>query len=112
MLSLGDILAMRSPLRLATLATISAILFACPSHQQTYTKCDPTTQECPPDIALGRAVNVDFTSGQSSEFTQQSNVVFDSDGVHLTVAATGDAPQLNSNWYIRLFRSTGMKSVV
>jgi hypothetical protein len=100
MLSLSDMLAMRSPLRLATFATITAILFAHPSHQQTYTKCDPTTQTCPPDTALGRAMNADFTSGQSSEFTTQSNVVFDSDGAHLTVAASGDAPQLNSNWYI------------
>lgn len=100
MLFLNDMLAMRSPLRLATLATTTALLFARPSHQQTYTKCDPTVQECPPDTALGRAVNVDFASGQSSEFTTQSNVVFDSDGAHLTVAASGDAPQLNSNWYI------------
>jgi hypothetical protein len=100
MLSLKDMLAMRSPLRLAAFATITAILFAHPSHQQTYTKCDPTTQTCPPDTALGRAMNADFTSGQSSEFTTQSNVVFDSDGAHLTVAASGDAPQLNSNWYI------------
>lgn len=100
MLSLTDILAMRSPFRLATLATISALLFAHPSYQQTYTKCDPTTQECPPDSALGRAVNVDFTSGESQEFSPQSNVVYDSDGVHLTVASSGDAPQLNSNWYI------------
>ena len=100
MLFLNDMLAMRSPLRLATLATTTALLFARPSHQQTYTKCDPTVQTCPPDIALGRAVNANFAAGQSPEFTSQSNVVYDSDGAHLTVAASGDAPQLNSNWYI------------
>lgn len=100
MLSLNDILAMRSPLRLTTLATITAILFAHPSHQQTYTQCDPTTQSCPPDTALGRATSADFTAGQSSEFSPQGNPVYQSDGVHLTVAQSGDAPQLNSNWYI------------
>lgn len=91
---------MRSPLRLAALTTLSALLFANPSQQQTYTKCDPTTQECPPDTALGRATSADFTAGESSDFTPQSNVEYQSDGAHLTVAASGDAPQLNSNWYI------------
>lgn len=45
-------------------------------------------------------MQADFTTGQSSEFTEQSNVMHDSDGVHLTVEKSGDAPQLNSNWYI------------
>jgi beta-glucanase (GH16 family) len=45
-------------------------------------------------------MSADFTAGQSSDFTSQSNVVYDTDGAHLTVAKSGDAPQLNSNWYI------------
>lgn len=100
MLSISNVLAMQSPLRLAALAAISALLFARPSHQQTYTQCDPTQDTCPPDAALGRAVNVDFTSGESSEFSPQGNPVYDSEGVHLTVSKSGDAPQINSNWYI------------
>lgn len=100
MLSLKDILTMQAPLRLAAMATITAILFAHPSHEQTYSSCNPTQQTCPGDTALGRAVSIDFTSGPSSEFTPQGNPTYGSDGVSFTVAKSGDAPQLNSNWYI------------
>nr|OQO28131.1 hypothetical protein B0A51_05671 [Rachicladosporium sp. CCFEE 5018] len=91
---------MRSSLRLAVMATITAILFAGPSYQQTYSSCNPTQQTCPGDIALGRATAVDFRSGPSSEFTAQGNPTYDSNGVSFTVAGPGQAPQLNSNWYI------------
>jgi hypothetical protein len=91
---------MRSPLRLTIMTTITAILFANPSQQQTYSTCNPTQQTCPGDTALGRAVSIDFRSGASSEFTAQGNPSYDSNGASFTVAKTGDAPQLNSNWYI------------
>lgn len=100
MLSLKDILTMQAPLRLAAMATITAILHAHPSHQQTYSSCNPTQQTCPGDTALGRAVSIDFRSGASSEFTPQGNPTYGSDGVSFTVSKSGDAPQLNSNWYI------------
>ena len=100
MLSLRDVLAMSSPLRLATLATIASILFAQPSYQQTYTSCNPTQQQCDPDPALGRSVSIDFTQGASSEFTAQGNPTYGSDGASFTVSGSGDAPALISNWYI------------
>jgi beta-glucanase (GH16 family) len=101
MLFLRDILSMSTSHRLATLATISAILFASPSQQQTYSKCNPLLQNgCPPDPALGRSVSVDFTSGASNEFTAEGSPTYGPEGVEFTVSAGGDAPQLHSNWYI------------
>ena len=101
MLTLANILAMSSPLRLATIATIASI-FIQPSLQQTYTSCDPLTKSgCPADPALGRSISADFTSGASNEFTSDGNPTFDgSNGAAFTVSAGGDAPQLISNWYI------------
>ena len=100
MLSLRNILAMTSPMRIATLATISSILFAHPSLQQTFSECNPTQQECPPNPALGRSVTIDFTKGASDEFTAQGNPTYDSNGASFTVSGSGDAPALISKWYI------------
>ena len=91
---------MSLPLRLATIATITGLLFAQPSSQQTYSSCSPLTQSCPADPALGRSISVDFTSGSSNEFTGLGNPTYDSNGAGFTVTQGGDAPQINSNWYI------------
>ena len=90
---------MRSAVRtLAALA--SAALLAVPAAAQTYSNCNPTLRsDCPPDSALGRTVNIDFTS-ESDSFTAQGNPTYDSNGVSFTVAASGDSPQLISKWYI------------
>lgn len=101
MLLLRDFLAMSGPMRLATIATISALLMARPTVQQTYTSCDPTTStDCTPDPALGTSVTIDFTSGESDDFTAQDTPTYDSNGVSFTVAEKGDAPTLISTWYI------------
>ncbi|MCJ1273368.1 hypothetical protein MMC21_001159 [Puttea exsequens] len=68
---------------------------------QTYSNCNPLTSgSCPPDTALGKSVNIDFTSGQSDSFTAQGNPTYDSDGATFAVAKSGDAPLLASKWYI------------
>ena len=100
MLGLRDILAMSLPLRLATIATISALFFAQPSIQQTYTTCNPTQGQCPADPALGKAIAVDFRNGASDQFTASGNPTYDSNGAAFTVAKSGDAPTIESNWYI------------
>lgn len=100
MLLLRDILAMSSPLRLAAIATITALV-SQPVLAQTYSKCDPIKQNgCPADPALGGSVSVDFTSGASSQFTGEGNPTYGSDGVSLTVAEAGQAPMIVSKWYI------------
>lgn len=101
MLSLDNILAMSPAFRIATLATLSALLFAHPTIQQTWTACNPTTQGgCPPDKALGTSFKVDFRSGASDQFTASGNPTYDSNGAAFTVSRGGDAPTLESNWYI------------
>ena len=55
---------------------------------------------CPPDTALGKSVNIDFTSGASDSFTAQGNPTYGSNGASFTVAASGDSPLLVSKWYI------------
>ena len=69
---------------------------------QTYTKCNPLDSTCPADPALGKTVTVDFTSGESDQFTLSGTpaVTYDSSGAHFTVAGSGDAPTLISKWYM------------
>ncbi|KAF2005857.1 glycoside hydrolase family 16 protein [Amniculicola lignicola CBS 123094] len=90
---------MRSSLR-AIAALASAAFLVAPAAAQTYSNCNPTQRsDCPPDSALGRTVNIDFTS-QSDSFTPQGSPTYDSNGVSFTVAKSGDSPQLTSKWYI------------
>jgi beta-glucanase (GH16 family) len=90
---------MRSAVRVAA-ALASAALLVAPATAQTYSNCNPTTRsDCPPDSALGRTVNIDFSS-ESDSFTPQGNPTYGSDGVSFTVAKSGDSPQLTSKWYI------------
>ncbi|KAF2267429.1 hypothetical protein CC78DRAFT_434947, partial [Lojkania enalia] len=88
----------------ATAALASAAFFVAPSSAQTYSNCNPLTRtDCPPDSALGRTVNIDFTS-ESDSFTPQGSPTYGSDGVSFTVAKSGDSPQLTSKWYIMFGR--------
>lgn len=90
---------MRSTIRALTAFASAATLIA-PSVAQTWTNCNPTLRsDCPPDSALGRTVNIDFSSSSDS-FTPQGNPTYSKDGVSFTVAKSGDAPQLTSKWYI------------
>lgn len=68
---------------------------------QTYSKCNPLKQQCPADPALGTSKTIDFTSGQSSDFTASGNsITYGSNGAEMTVAKSGDSPLLISNWYL------------
>ncbi|KAF6233017.1 hypothetical protein HO173_008773 [Letharia columbiana] len=83
------------------LAAVMAIWAAAPASAQTYTNCNPlTSTNCPADTALGKSVNIDFTSGESSSFTPQGSPTYDSNGASFTVAKAGDSPLIASKWYI------------
>ncbi|KAL6150672.1 transglycosylase [Exserohilum turcicum] len=93
---------MRSTVR-ALAALASAALYV-PSVAQTWSNCNPILRtNCPPDSALGKTVNIDFSS-ESSSFTPQGNPTYGSDGVSFTIAKSGDSPQLTSLWYIMFGR--------
>lgn len=56
---------------------------------------------CDPDTALGMAVAVDFTQGEVDSFSASGGTpTYGSDGVTFTITEEGDAPQLNSIFYI------------
>ncbi|KAI0515297.1 concanavalin A-like lectin/glucanase domain-containing protein [Xylaria bambusicola] len=61
---------------------------------------------CPPDPALGRTIDIDFTQGSSDDlFTPSGGTpTYNSDGVSFTVAQSGDSPQLISLFYIMFGR--------
>ncbi|KAL4911056.1 hypothetical protein BDW74DRAFT_142352 [Aspergillus multicolor] len=67
---------------------------------QTYTDCNPLEQSCPADPALGRSANYDFTNGASDDFTEVMSPSYGADGASFTVSKQGDAPLIQSNWYI------------
>ena len=87
---------MRSTIRAAA---AFAAAFALPAAAQTYTDCNPLTQDCQPVSALGKTVNIDFTSASDS-FTTTGNPTYGSDGASFTVAKSGDNPNIASRWYI------------
>ncbi|ELR08193.1 hypothetical protein GMDG_03005 [Pseudogymnoascus destructans 20631-21] len=90
----------------AVLAAASISLLSTPTTAQTTANCNPLHTTCPPDPALGRAISVDFKQGAVDSFTAQGNPTYETDGVHLSVAASGNAPQLNSRFYIMFGKVT------
>ncbi|GAB7357132.1 hypothetical protein MBLNU459_g7929t2 [Dothideomycetes sp. NU459] len=101
MLFLSQFLRLDASVRLASIATIASLLCAHPVLAQTYSSCNPLEQSgCPADTALGTSATYSFTSGASKAFTATGEPTYDSNGVSFTVAKSGDAPLLTSNWYI------------
>ncbi|KAJ9315088.1 CAZyme family GH16 [Paecilomyces variotii] len=87
-------------------ASIAAFVLSSTSFvaAQTYTDCDPLQKTCPADPALGTSKTFDFTQGPSSDFTATGTPTYDSNGVGFTVAKQGDAPLIQSKWYIMFGR--------
>lgn len=54
---------------------------------------------CPPDTALGKSVNIDFSQASGS-FVARGTPTYDSNGVSFTISKSGDSPQLTSKFYI------------
>ncbi|KAB8346071.1 hypothetical protein FH972_023123 [Carpinus fangiana] len=82
------------------IAASAALLFCAPVFAQTFTKCNPLQQTCPADTALGKSITADFTS-ESSDFSGSGGgITYGADGASLTVASQGQAPTLESKWYL------------
>ncbi|KAJ2988419.1 hypothetical protein NUW58_g3987 [Xylaria curta] len=93
------------PFAVATLAAVVALLSGS-ARAQTYTSCNPLhSTSCPPNPALGRTIDIDFTKGGSDLFTAGGGTpTYNSEGVSFTVAKSGDSPQLISLFYIMFGR--------
>lgn len=57
---------------------------------------------CPSDTALGKTITVDFTAGESSEFTVETGttITYGDDGAEFIITSNGDARTIISNNYI------------
>ncbi|KAG2417352.1 hypothetical protein HFD88_008571 [Aspergillus terreus] len=92
---------MRFPLVGVALGLLSSILV----EAQTYTDCNPLQKSCPSDPALGKSASYDFTKGYSSDFKETGSPSYDNTkGASFTVAKQGDAPLIQSKWYIMFGR--------
>jgi hypothetical protein len=71
---------------------------------QTSTDCDPTKQSCPADTGLPSSKYVaDFrTAGANSSWTAAAytNIEYGSDGAVFTIAKEGQAPTIETDFYI------------
>ncbi|KAF8863685.1 hypothetical protein BDZ45DRAFT_108145 [Acephala macrosclerotiorum] len=82
----------------ATTLTFSSLALG-----QTSTDCNPLTNTtCPSDSALGKTITVDFTAGESSEFTVETGttITYGDDGAEFIITSDGDAQTIISNNYI------------
>lgn len=79
----------------------TAVFLAALARGQTSTSCNPTETTCDPDEALGMTIDVDFTQGEVNSFTSSGGTpTYSDDGVTFTINEEGDAPTLNSVFYI------------
>lgn len=86
-------------------AVAATALLAGFASAQTSTDCNPTQTTCDAKPALGMAIDVDFTQGEVNSFTASGGTpTYGSDGVTFTISKSGDAPQLNSVFYIMFGR--------
>lgn len=86
---------------------LTSVLACLPAVAQTYTECDPLEEECDPNKALGSTVSIDFTEGYSDMFTVASKpnrVDYSPEGMHFTIAQSGDNPTIDSDFYIMFGR--------
>jgi hypothetical protein len=60
------------------------------------------SEACLSDTALGKTITVDFTSGDSSEFTvaDGTTITYGDDGAEFIMSSDGAAKTITSNWYI------------
>jgi hypothetical protein len=76
------------------------------SARDNGTAIDIQTTACPPNAALGMAIDVDFTRGEVNSFTSSGggSVSYSKDGATFSVTGPGAAPQLTSVFYIMFGR--------
>ncbi|ETS87053.1 hypothetical protein PFICI_00881 [Pestalotiopsis fici W106-1] len=88
-----------------TTAAVAALMVSQVAAQ-TYSSCNPLETTCDADTALGMTITVDFTQGEVNSFSASGGTptYSSTDGVTFTVAESGDAPQLNSLFYIMFGR--------
>ncbi|PGH19568.1 hypothetical protein AJ80_03904 [Polytolypa hystricis UAMH7299] len=76
-----------------------------PVWSQTYTSCNPLTQSCPADPALGKSASFDLTKESPRDWSARGTVTYDKiNGASFAVAKRGDGPLIQSHFYIMFGR--------
>lgn len=87
---------------LLSLSLLPALI--SPILAQTWTSCNPLNQtNCPSDTALGisnATYNFVTSSAGSTWNTTNGNLVYGTQGAEFTISKKGDAPTIQSNFYI------------
>ncbi|RMJ26680.1 Cell wall [Aspergillus sp. HF37] len=81
-----------------TLVGAALALFSALVEAQTFTDCNPLER------SLGRAASFDFTNGPFNDFKEVGNPTYGADGAAFTISKRGEAPLIQSNWYIMFGR--------
>ncbi|CAI7640425.1 unnamed protein product [Penicillium palitans] len=80
----------------------ATLALAATAAAQTTTSCNPTKKTCPADTGLNKyRLNTDFTSGSLGRWNTTAGTVTSTDsGAKFTVSEQGDAPTIESEFYI------------
>ncbi|KAF2025930.1 cell wall glucanase/allergen F16-like protein [Setomelanomma holmii] len=80
------------------------LLYATLTLAQTSTSCNPTEKSCPADTALSSSTYThDFTTGGADSTNWNvtaGSVTYGSSGAKFIINKSGDAPTIQSKWYI------------
>ena len=86
------------------LGLLTALTAPAQVAAQTWTACNPLNQtNCPPDTALGisnATYNFATSSAGSTWNTTNGNIVYGNQGAEFTISQKGEAPTIQSNFYI------------
>ncbi|CAI7644895.1 hypothetical protein PCG10_009714 [Penicillium crustosum] len=80
----------------------ATLALAATAAAQTTTSCNPTKKTCPADTGLNKyRLSTDFTSGSLGRWNTTAGTVTTTDlGAKFTVSEQGDAPTIESEFYI------------
>ena len=84
--------------------TLPLLALASTVLSQTFTDCDPTKKECPPDQGLGISnYTINLTQNMMSDTvwnTTAGSIDYGTEGAQFTINQRGDAPTVKTNFYI------------
>lgn len=87
-------------------ATVISCLAFTGTNAQSYTKCNPTMENCPADKALAASILENFQSESPffDAYSHADRISYGEDGVTMTLKERYDNPGLKSNFYIMFGR--------
>ncbi|KAG5950999.1 hypothetical protein E4U53_004008 [Claviceps sorghi] len=86
----------------SSVVTVAMAASAAVVQAQTFTACNPTSQTCPADPALGKSVNCDFTKGPCDIFQVSGGTKLDykNNGAVFAINTESNAPTIAAGKFI------------